>query len=60
MPAKQYGCLEDFHTRVDDKTGAEKFFEAGQDYDGPPERIDVLLTGFARPLIAAKPDSKEN
>lgn len=57
MPAaKQYVVLHDFSTRVNEKTGAEKTFKAGDDYDGPPERVEQLLAGvdFHGPLIAVK------
>jgi hypothetical protein len=55
MPAaKTHIVLHDFHTVVDDETGKEKHFPAGSIYDGPAERLEVLLAGHDHkgPLVA--------
>lgn len=58
MPAQQYIALHEFTTRVDENTGKEKTFQVGDLYDGPPERLDVLLDPKAFPdqgfFLAAK------
>lgn len=59
MPAaKQYIVLHEFDTRVNDDTGEEKKFLPGDVYDGPADRVPLLLSRDVDPnlgpLIAEK------
>lgn len=51
-----YVVLVEFDTVINDVTREEKKFHPGDIYDGPPERVPLLLAGidFHGPLIAAQ------